>query len=177
MRNQLGKFRHPLRGRFSYHCPHRAPDPFRNLLAEDLGCPASEDTFHVADALYPVADADREFQAVYPLLRRDLAAAGEETTHKTQTPAGAALDRMSIRQWLEARVPGGAASRLGRLLDAAYALEYGAPTTDQSVLNLVYLLGEQPPGGRLSLTGMSDERYRIAGGNDGLPLLALDTIG
>ncbi len=131
--------------------------------------PGSEDAFHVLGALYPVADADREFQAVYPLLRRDLDAAGEETTHKTQTPAGVALDRMSVREWIEARVPGGAASRLGRLLDAAYALEYGAPTTDQSALNLVYLLGEQPPGGRLSLTGMSDERYRIAGGNDGLP--------
>ena len=43
----------------------------------------------------------------------------------------------------------------------------GAPTTDPSAINLVYLLGDQPPGGRLSLTGMSDERYRIAGGNDG----------
>ena len=131
--------------------------------------PGSEDAFHVLGALYPVADADREFQAVYPLLRRDLDAAGEETTHKTRTPAGVALDRMSIREWIDARVPGGSASRLGRLLDAAYALEYGARTTDQSALNLVYLLGEQPPGGRLSLTGMSDERYRIAGGNDGLP--------
>jgi monoamine oxidase len=66
-------------------------------------------------------------------------------------------------------VPGGASSRLGRLIDVAYALEYGAPTTDQSALNLVYLLGEQPPGGRLALTGMSDERFRIASGNDGLP--------
>ncbi len=131
--------------------------------------PGSEDAFHVLGAPYPVADADREFQAVYPLLRRDLAAAGDETTHKTRTPAGIALDRMSIREWIEARVPGGASSRLGRLLDVGYALEYGAPTTDQSALNLVYLLGEQPPGGRLSLTGMSDERFRIAGGNDGLP--------
>src|SRR5262249_5535022 len=64
---------------------------------------------------------------------------------------------------------GGGSSRLGRLLDVAYALEYGAPTSDQSALNLVYLLGEQPPGGRLSLTGMSDERFRIEGGNDRLP--------
>ena len=120
-------------------------------------------------APYPVVDADREFQVMYPLLRRDLAAAGEETTHKTRTPAGMALDRMSIREWIEARVPGGASSRLGRLLDVGYALEYGAPTSDQSALNLVYLLGDQPPGGRLSLTGMSDERFRIAGGNDGLP--------
>jgi monoamine oxidase len=131
--------------------------------------PGAEDAYHVLDARYPVADADREFQAVYPLLRRDLDAAGEETTHRTHTPAGVALDRMSIREWIEARVPGGVSSRLGRLLDLAYALEYGAPTTDQSALNLVYLLGEQPPGGRLSLTGMSDERFRIAGGNEGLP--------
>jgi monoamine oxidase len=131
--------------------------------------PGGEDAFHVLGALYPVAEADREFQTVYPLLRRDLDAAGEETTHKTQTLAGVALDRMSVRDWIEARVPGGASSRLGRLLDAAYALEYGAPAADQSALNLVYLLGEQPAGGRLSLTGMSDERYRIAGGNDGLP--------
>ena len=141
----------------------------RTLDLHAAQAPGSEDAFHVLGALYPVAEADREFQAVYPLLRRDLDAAGEETTHKTRTPAGIALDRMSIREWLEARVPGGASSRLGHLLDAAYALEYGAPTTDQSALNLVYLLGEQPPGGRLSLTGMSDERYRIAGGNDGLP--------
>ena len=34
---------------------------------------------------------------------------------------------MSIREWIEARVPGGASSRLGRLLDVGYALEYGAP--------------------------------------------------
>jgi monoamine oxidase len=131
--------------------------------------PGAEDAYHVLGALYPVADADRDFQPVYALLRRDLDAAGEETTYRTHTPAGVALDRMSVREWVEARVPGGAASRLGRLLDIAYAVEFGAATTDQSSLNLVYLLGEQPPGGRLSLTGMSDERYRIAGGNDRLP--------
>jgi monoamine oxidase len=129
----------------------------------------SEASYHVVGAAYPVAEADRDFQAVYPLLRRDLAAAGEETTYRVRTPAGVALDRLSVREWIEARVPGGVASRLGRLLDVAYALEYGAPTTDQSALNLVYLLGEQPAGGRLSLTGMSDERFRIAGGNDRLP--------
>jgi monoamine oxidase len=141
----------------------------RTLDLHAAQAPGAEDAYHVLGALYPVADADREFQAVYPLLRRDLDAAGEETTHLTQTPAGVALDRMSVRDWIDARVPGGVSSRLGRLLDVAYALEYGAPTTDQSALNLVYLLGEQPPGGRLSLTGMSDERFRIAGGNDRLP--------
>ena len=88
----------------------------------------SEDAYHVLGARYPVADADREFQALYPLLKRDLDAAGDETTHRVKTPAGVALDRMSVREWIEARVQGGASSRLGRLLDVAYALEYGAPT-------------------------------------------------
>jgi monoamine oxidase len=138
--------------------------------------PGAEDAYHVLGAPYPVADADRDFQAVYPLLRRDLDAAGEETTLRVRTPAGVALDRMSVREWIEARVPGGASSQLGQLLDVAYALEYGAPTIDQSALNLVYLLGEQPPGGRLSLTGLSDERFRIAGGNDGLPRAIAATL-
>jgi len=131
--------------------------------------PGAEDAYHVLGERYPVGEADREFQALYPLLKRDVDAAGEETTYRVKTPAGVALDRLSIREWIDARVAGGVSSRLGRLLDVAYALEYGAATTDQSALNLVYLLGEQPPGGRLSLTGLSDERYRIVGGNDRLP--------
>jgi len=130
--------------------------------------PKAEDAYHVLGASYPVADADREFRPVYARLRKDLAAAGEETTRRRHTPAGAALDRMSVREWIEARVPGGGGSRLGRLLDAAYAVEFGAPAAEQSALNLVYLLGEQPPGGRLALTGLSDERYRVGGGNDRL---------
>jgi monoamine oxidase len=129
----------------------------------------AEDAYHVLGAAYPVAEADREFQPVYSRLRRDLDAAGAATTYRRHTPAGVALDRMSVREWIESRVPGGATSRLGRLLDIAYAVEYGAPTTDQSALNLVYMLGEQPAAGRLALTGVSDERYRIAGGNDRLP--------
>jgi monoamine oxidase len=137
----------------------------------------AEDQFHVLGATYPVAEADRDFQAVHPRLRRDLAAAGEETTYRTRTPAGIALDRLSVREWIESRVPGGAASRLGRLLDAAYACEYGAPSADQSALNLVYLLGEQPRPGRLALTGLSDERYRIAGGNDRVPQAIARRLG
>ena len=59
-------------------------------------------------------------------------------------PAGHALDHMSIYDWIETRVPGGHASPFGRLLDVAYTIEYGAETTDQSSLNLVYLLAYQP---------------------------------
>ena len=53
---------------------------------------------------------------------------------------------MSIYEWIESRVPGGHSSPFGQLLDVAYNIEYGAETTDQSALNLVYLLGYSGAG-------------------------------
>ena len=82
---------------------------------------------------------------------------------------------MSVYEWIESRVPGGHDSPLGRLLDVAYNIEYGAETTDQSALNLVYLLGYQAVPGNYSVFGASDERYHIVGGNTRLPL-AVDAI-
>ena len=56
-------------------------------------------------------------------------------------PGGSALDRLSLYDWIDRFVPGGHGSNFGRLLDSAYNEEYGADTTDQSSLNLVFLLG------------------------------------
>ena len=58
---------------------------------------------------------------------------------------------------------------MGQLLDVPYNIEYGAVTTDQSSLNLVYLLGFQPTPGNFSIFGLSDERYHLVGGNERLP--------
>jgi monoamine oxidase len=76
---------------------------------------------------------------------------------------------MSVYSWIESRVPGGHGSAFGRLLDAAYNEEYGAETTDQSALNLLYLLAYQPAPKGFDVFGVSDERYHIAGGNERLP--------
>jgi monoamine oxidase len=69
------------------------------------------------------------------------------------------------------RLPAGAgpSSRMGQLRDVAYNTEYGADTTDQSALNLVYLLAYQPRGSDFELFGESDERYHLIGGNESLP--------
>src|SRR4029453_15050100 len=50
-----------------------------------------------------------------------------------------------------------------------YNTEYGAETTDQSSLNLLYLLGFQPEPDGFSIFGESDEQYHIRGGNQRLP--------
>jgi monoamine oxidase len=46
-----------------------------------------------------------------------------------------------------------------------YNIEYGAETTDQSALNLLYLLGYQGPG-NIRIFGKSNEKYHVDGGND-----------
>ena len=112
-------------------------------------------------------------------VQADLEAAPFPTTFDAFTPEAQALDRMSVYEWIESRVRGGHASQLGQLLDVAYAIEYAADTTDQSALNILYLLGFQPDesGETLSLFGESDERFHIRGGNDRLPQAIADHLG
>jgi monoamine oxidase len=130
---------------------------------------SSEDTYYFFGSYYPKSQADIDFRPVHQALQADVWAASYPTTFQVNTPAGIELDNMSIYRWIESRVPGGHRSPLGQLLDVAYNIEFGAETTDQSALNLVYLLGYNATPGNLALFGASDERYHIRGGNQLLP--------
>jgi monoamine oxidase len=108
--------------------------------------------------------------------KKDLTAAGYPTLYNRYKPAGFELDHMSVYDWIESRVPGGHRSPFGLLLDVAYNIEYGAETTDQSALNLLYLLAYQPGPKGFAVFGVSDERYHIAGGNEQLPEAIASTL-
>jgi monoamine oxidase len=129
----------------------------------------SEDTYRFFDAYYPKAQADADFGPVFDAVVADEESAPFPTTFDEFTPEGRELDRTSVYEWIETRVPGGHESPLGMLLDTAYAIEYGADTTDQASLNLIYLLAFQPEPSGLSIFGESDERFHIRGGNQQLP--------
>jgi monoamine oxidase len=129
----------------------------------------SEDTYWFLGGYYSVNDADNDFQPVHNALQGDVQAASYPTTYNSSTAAGRALDNMSVYDWIESRVPGGHTSRMGLLLDAAYNEEYGAETSAQSALNIVYLLGYNAKPGNFAIFGASNERYHIAGGNEQLP--------
>lgn len=129
----------------------------------------SQDTYSLMGGYYPKAQADADFAPVFDAVTADLDAAGYPTTFDHSTAAGRRLDRMNLYQWIETRVPGGHRSAMGQLLDLAYTVEYGADTTHQSALNLVYLLGYQPNNKELAVFGESDERFHIRGGNAQLP--------
>jgi monoamine oxidase len=149
--------------------------PLDDLLAAEPN--GTEDTYRFFGAYYPKAQADADFAEIADLVAADADDAGYPTTYDSFNAAGSALDQMSIYDWIEARVPGGHDSPLGALLDAAYAIEYGADTTDQSALNLVYLLGYQPKPHGFAVFGESDERFHIRGGNQQLPEAIAASLG
>lgn len=129
----------------------------------------AEDVHHLLGGYYTEEEAVDDFLAMFDAVKTDLQGADYPTTFDSSTKVGSALDLLSVRQYIEARVPGGVASKFGELLDIAYNGEYSAETTDQSALNLLYLLGYQPKKNDFEVFGESDERFRVVGGNDRLP--------
>jgi len=137
-----------------------------NLLqAEPNG---SEPLYHFDGQPYSYGQATDDLNAVYQKLHGDLSAAGYPTLYNSFTPRGQQLDQMSIVEWINQTVPGGMGSKLGQLLEVAYTIEYGADASQQSALNLLYLLGFSGQG-QLRIFGPSNEKYAIRGGCDQLP--------
>ena len=124
-------------------------------------------------AYYPEAQLFRDFRALYPTLAAQVKAAGPATTYAHSTPAGRALDRMNLSEWIARFVPGGLRSNLGTFILLQYVAEYGIEAERQSALDTVYWLGRQPDynpkTGEFVALGPSDQRYHVTGGNDRLP--------
>jgi monoamine oxidase len=134
-----------------------------NLLAAEAN--GTEPCYYFDGAPYPFAQATDDLKGIYQALHRDVSAASYPTLYTGYTQRGYELDHLSVRDWINQNVPGGIASKLGQLLDVAYNIEYGAETTEQSSLNMLYLLGYSGQG-QLRIFGPSNEKYHVRGGND-----------
>ncbi len=134
-----------------------------NLLTAE---PNGSSPFYYFDGMpYLYAEAVDDLKSIWKKLHKDLSAAGYPTTYYQSTQRGRELDHMLVIDWLNESVHGGASARLGQLLDAAYNIEYGEECSQQSALNLIYLLGYSGPG-QLRIFGPSNEKYHVRGGND-----------
>jgi len=127
--------------------------------------PDSTDTYYFFGQRYPRDQAIDDFKPVYQAVKQDLNAAGYPTLYSNANRAAQMLDQMSLHEWIDQRIRGGHNSPMGRLIDIAYSLEYGGETTEQSSLNLIYLLGYQSS----RALERSAEQYRMTGGNESLP--------
>lgn len=108
-----------------------------------------------------VVNAIRDASA---LMHLDMGKLPREIAAGTVGPA-AEFDRMSLEEYLKSRDVTG---WLRDLLTAAYVTEFGLDADRQSCLNFLTMVSLDTSAGRFRIFGDSDERYRIAGGNQGV---------
>ena len=139
------------------------------LALDDLHAATPKGTnsiYWIGGRRYTDAEAATDFAKLWPALDRDARTLGDELpTFVRYTSAQQALDRMTAREWLASRVPGGLAAPLARLLGNAYVEELGADLDDASAITVIDLLRDSPRD-RVSPYEESDQRYHVRGGND-----------
>jgi monoamine oxidase len=156
------------------HLAHELGLKLDNLLRAEPN--QSEPFYYFDGAPYPYAEAADDLNGIYKKLHRDVSEASYPTLFDSYTQRGWQLDHMSIVDWIEESVPGGIKSKLGQLLAVAYNIEYGAESSEQSSLNLLYLLGYSGQG-QLRIFGPSNEKYHVRGGNDQIAKRLAEMLG
>ena len=142
---------------------HELGLPLDNLLSAEAN--GAEPIYRFDGRPYTHAEATEDIKAGWQKIHADASAAGFPTLFNLSTERGRQLDRMSIVEWIGETFDGGMQSPIGRLLDVAYTIEYGADSAEQSSLNLVYLLAYTGQG-QFRVFGKSNEKYHVRGGND-----------
>jgi monoamine oxidase len=122
---------------------------------------------------------------LYTLLEEQIRETGYPTTYDSYTETGNSLDHTSVYDWIEQYVKDGHRSALGMQVDMMCRGIYGLETSEQSALNLLYFIGTLPDSGKDSDTDKVENddastedwgRYKIAGGNQQLPLAIARTL-
>ncbi len=90
--------------------------------------------------------------------------------------AFAALDEMTLSDFLDQNVPPTQFPELHAILTTAYRGEYGLETGEQSALNLLYLIDSDTPD-PFHIFGDSDERYHAHLGNDTFVSKLAESLG
>ena len=112
-----------------------------------------------------------QFSAVAPAMADAVAAADDEE----DDTAFNELDAMPLSDWLDENVPVADYPGLHALLTVAYRGEFGLETSEQSALNLLYLIDSETPD-PFRIFGESDERYHAHEGSQIFPTSLADAL-
>ncbi len=111
---------------------------------------------------YTEAEIIHLFRPIARKLDADYAAQGPDiASYAAFNAVQRRLDRTSIHDWFDQHHFSGP---MRTLLEGAYTSEYGRETTEQTYLNMLYLIGTTTPP--FDIYGVSDERFTIREGND-----------
>ncbi len=119
-----------------------------------------EVAYHFDGVTYGEEDVIEAFAPFAPLLQADYDSTGEVVNFEEDGGA-TALDNLSIADYLDRLEMDG---WFRELMEVAYVTEYGLEANQQSALNLLFLISLEA-NEDFWLFGESDERYKIAGGN------------
>ena len=138
--------------------------------------PNTQPLFFIDGKPYTLADATRDWQPLYPVLKAQSLAIGDYGYEGAGAEARR-FDAMTIAQWIGAYVPGGRRGQLGRLIETAFAEENGADSDQQSALNLIPVLAANKRRQFDLYNAESDQRYHVRGGNDQITMMLAKSLG
>lgn len=134
-----------------------------DILAPQAGL--IQETFFFLGRRVSLEEIIQQFAPVAQQIDADLEAIANFESYAIPDPPTAALDRLSIAEYLD-RIPS-TTPIIRQLIRTAYTIEYGRDAEEQSALNLLYYIGTEP--GEFNIFGTSDERFYINGGNEQIP--------
>jgi len=96
-----------------------------------------------------------------PRITQDVNSLSDVIKYNSYSPADKKFDEMSIEEYFDSINLTG---WLRSVILMAYLGEYGLNTGTCNAINFLFLFGESPEG-EVALYGVSDEKYRVSGGN------------
>ncbi|MES2797628.1 MAG: FAD-dependent oxidoreductase [Bacteroidota bacterium] len=115
---------------------------------------------------YTEAEVIEAFLPFAKKIKQDQAGMSNLITADSHSSYDELLDNMSIAQYFDKI---GLSGWLRDLLDVAYVTEFGQPIAEQTALNFLWMISPKVANGTFQIFGVSDERYKIKGGNQLIP--------
>ncbi len=127
------------------------------LMDVDTDTVGERDAFFIENKHHSLREVVAELSAAYPRIAKH--------QQRLAGPHVADFDRFSMAEYIDSM---GLSPWMQKLLTAAYIGENGMETDQQSAVNLLSILDTRP--NQFTPFGESDERFKISGGNEQIPL-------
>jgi monoamine oxidase len=140
-----------------------------DLKTEDVLKEPGEVVYFFNRRVVPEADIVDEFREFVTAMRVDLRALSSEPSALAHNDADAAIDQVSLLAYLEGANGAGATAgpNAKAAIAEAYVAEYGLEPDEQSCLNFLLFIHADRRS-KFTPFGVSDERYHLLDGNDGI---------
>ncbi|MEX8546590.1 MAG: NAD(P)/FAD-dependent oxidoreductase [Mucilaginibacter sp.] len=124
----------------------------------------ARDSFFIDGRFYAEKEVIKAFLPYASRIDADINSLPDEITYDDNDATSKRFDRMSVKEYLDGI---GMTGFIRKGIETAYLTEYGLETDVQSAINFLFLFNPDTSGG-FEIFGESDERYKIAGGNQTL---------